>query len=215
VASRGPSRSFFDLWSQTYDNPVIQAVTYRPVQDAVLRGLERQRPRRVLDVGCGTGLLTTRMADALGADLVGCDYSWGMLTRARRRSTAPSWVLADAMALPVDEGSVDAVVCTESFHWYADQALALREFRRVLAPGGQLYVALVNPPLESMSELTRRASSRYGQPFHWPTSARLRSMATSAGLRVVHQQRVIRFPSVLLFPAVLTVAERPAGGARR
>ena len=210
MAPRGPSRSFFDVWSRAYDNPLLQALTYRPVQDAVMVALQEQQPRRVLDVGCGTGLLTARMRAELGADVAGCDYSSGMISRARRRSAAPSWVLANAMALPVGTAAVDAVVCTESFHWYSDQLLAFDEFTRVLRPAGHLYVALVNPPLESMSEWTRRVSRRYGQPFYWPTAEQMRSMATIAGLRVVRQQRLLRLPSVLLFPAVLTVAERPA-----
>jgi ubiquinone/menaquinone biosynthesis C-methylase UbiE len=210
VPPRGPSRAFFDVWSRTYDNPVLQALMYRPVQEAVMVALREQRPRRVLDVGCGTGLFTTRLRAELGADVVGCDYSWGMISQARRRSQAPSWMVANAMALPVPATAVDAIVCTESFHWYPDQRLALDEFSRALRPAGRLYVALVNPRLESMSDWTQLVSRRYGQPLHWPTSEQMRSMATTAGLRVVRQQRLLRLPSVVLFPVVLTIAERPA-----
>lgn len=163
----------------------------------------------MLDVGCGTGLLATRLHGELGVDVVGCDYSSGMVTRARWRSEGPAWVLADAMALPVGTATVDAVVCTESFHWYPDQQLALDEFRRVLRPAGRLYVALVNPPHPRLSDWARRVSHWYGQPFRWPTAEQLRAMTTTAGLRVVRQQRLARLPSVLLFPAVLTIAEAP------
>jgi ubiquinone/menaquinone biosynthesis C-methylase UbiE len=209
MAARGASQAFFDLWSRTYDNPLLQALTYRPLQDAVLRGLRPHRPERVLDVGCGTGRLTARLASELGATAVGCDYSAGMLEKARERTQRPAWVQGDAMALPVRSGSFDAVVCTESFHWYPDQPRAVRELARVLRPGGRLLVVLINPRNEYTTELTHRWSERMGQPFTWPTPARMRSMVTGAGLRVLRQDRVWRMPAGILLPPVLTVAERP------
>jgi hypothetical protein len=72
-----------------------------------------------------------------------------------------------------------------------------------------LYVALVNPPHAFLSDGAQRVSRWYGQPFRWPTTDQLRAMVATAGLRVVRQQRLPRLPSVLLFPAVLTIAEAP------
>jgi ubiquinone/menaquinone biosynthesis C-methylase UbiE len=174
----------------------------------VVAALQRQGPGLVVDVGCGTGLLTTRLAE-LGPRMIGCDLSLGMLHEAVGRSRVPAWVQADAMALPLSAACVDAIVCTESFHWYPDQMAALGEFARVLAPGGRLYVALINPRTNGLSELTHRWSVRTGQPLYWPTSARMRSMVTEAGMRVVRQQRLLRLPSGPLLPPVLTIAERP------
>jgi ubiquinone/menaquinone biosynthesis C-methylase UbiE len=210
VARRSASRTFFDAWSWTYDNPVAQALIYRPVQDVVVANVRRQQPRRVLDVGCGTGLLTTRLNADLGVSATGCDYSWGMVAQASQRSRVPAWVQADAMMLPLADGAVDAIVCTESFHWYPDQLRALTEFARVLEPGGRVYLALVNPPHPAISQWTHRWSESAGQPLYWPTPAEMRSMATTAGLRVVRQVPLGRIPAGLLLPPVLTVAERPA-----
>lgn len=211
---RGASRRFFDAWSVTYNNPLVQAVTYRPVQDAVIRLLRLQRPARVLDLGCGTGLLTTRLVDELTAAVIGCDYSNGMLVRAAQRSRRPAWVQGDAMALPLRDGAVDAVVSTESFHWYPDQARALADLHRALAPGGRAYLALVNPPTAVLSRLTARWSRVAGQPLHWPTPQRMREMAAAAGFEVLDQSPVLRLPVSALFPTVVTVLERPAGDAR-
>ena len=163
MAERGASRSFFDLWSRTYYNPVVQAFTYRPVQDAVIAALRDHAPDRVLDVGWGTGLFSTRLSAELRVATVGVDYSWGMIDQASRHSRARRGQ-ADAMALPIASGAVDAIVCTESFHWYPDQARALKEFERVLRPGGRIYVALINPATERISEWTRRWSQRPGSP---------------------------------------------------
>ena len=116
----GPRRSLFDLWSRVYDLAPVQWAIYRPVQEAVLRELRRPPAHRILDVGCGTGILTERLARELDAELVcGCDFSIGMLDQAVARRSGP-WVQSDAQQLPVAGGTVDVVVSTESFHWFPD-----------------------------------------------------------------------------------------------
>jgi arsenite methyltransferase len=122
-----------------------------------------------------------------------------------------SWVQADAMALPLRDDVADTLVCTESFHWYADQELALREFARVLVPGGRAYVALVGPPADVVARTAGAWGRVAGLPFRWRTPEQMRRMAADAGLTVVEQRRVLRIPMTLLLPAVLNVFECPAG----
>lgn len=208
-AVSGASRRFFDLWSRVYDVPVVQALTYRPVQDAVFARVRDRRPQRILDVGCGTGLLTTRLARELAVPVTGIDYSIGMLEVASARHAGVSWVQADAMALPLRDEVADTLVCTESFHWYADQERALREFARVLLPGGRAYVALVGPPVDIVARTAGVWGRVAGQPFRWRTPEQMRRMADKAGLTVVEQPRVLRIPMTPLLPAVLNVFERP------
>ena len=208
MSDRGVTRAFFDQWSRTYDNPFVQAVTYRPVQDAVIRAMRRQPPRLVLDVGCGTGLLTVRIGHEFGATVVGCDYSAGMLHEAARRRHDLFWVQATAAALPVGDQAVDAVVSTESFHWYPDQEGALQEFARALRVGGHAYVALINPPTRAVTVWTARWSRRLGRPLRWPTLEQMATMAHEAGFEVVAQERVARLPMSMLLPAFLNVLRR-------
>jgi ubiquinone/menaquinone biosynthesis C-methylase UbiE len=207
---RGPNRWFFDLWSRFYDAPVVQRLTYQPEHDAVLRGLRRAAHERVLDVGCGTGLLAARIGRELPeADVVGCDFSRGMLARATENASRASLVQGSASALPFRDASFDAIVSTEAFHWFPDQDAALREFLRLLVPKGRLFVSLINPPLESMSRAGRRLSRLAGEPARWPTKRRMRSCVEEAGFRVESQRMVLRLPAPLLLPSVLTIAARP------
>src|SRR5688572_16393773 len=142
MSPRGPHRLFFDLWSTVYDAPAVQRLTYRPVQDAVVRALCARPPARILDVGCGTGRLARRLAGELPASrVVGCDFSRGMLSQARAKGGPPGWVTGDAERLPFADGAFDAVVSTEAFHWFPEPATALAGFHRVLAPHGRLLVA--------------------------------------------------------------------------
>jgi ubiquinone/menaquinone biosynthesis C-methylase UbiE len=203
----GPRRSFFDGWSRVYDLRAVQWAIYRPVQDAVLAELRRLRARRILDVGCGTGILTDRLARELAPDLVcGCDFSMGMLEQAATRRPG-GLVQADALDLPLAAGSVDAVVSTESFHWFPDPDAALVELRRVLVPDGRLLVGMVNPHTAAVARVAGTVAARLGQPAHWTTRGQLADRVERAGFHVVRQDRVARIGGVVV-PTVLTVATR-------
>jgi SAM-dependent methyltransferase len=208
--TRGPDAGFFDLWSHFYDAAIVQRVTYRPPQDAVLSELRRAHARAVLDMGCGTGLLTTRIRDELAPErIVGCDFSRGMLERAAERAPDLSWVRGNALRLPFADRRFDAVVSTEAFHWFPDPERALRELFRVLAPKGRLMIAFVNPPTEWLGAAAGLAARLLGEPARWPTRARLRQEMRTAGFRVDAQRAVFRLPAPLLLPCVLTLASRP------
>ncbi len=210
----GPTTSLFDVWSRFYDLDVVQRLTYRPVHDAIVHALTDAPPARLLDVACGTGLLSTRLSDAFpGTQVVGCDFSRGMLAQATARRPDGPWIRADAGRLPFRSGCFEAVVCTEALHWFPDPRRALEEFRRVLAPDGRALVALVNVPVSAVGDAAHVVSRLVGQPFRWPTRAGMRALFEAAGLNVVAQRRIFRIPAGFLLPPVLTIgrprAHRP------
>jgi ubiquinone/menaquinone biosynthesis C-methylase UbiE len=199
----GPIARLFDAVSRVYDTDPVQAAIYRPAQDLVIGRLREARVRRVLDVGCGTGILADRMTRELGIDVIGCDFSAGMLEQALTRNADVAWIRGDAMRLPVADASVDAVTSTEAFHFF-DQPAALAEFARVLAPGGLLFIAMINPRTDLLSALLARQLLGAGT---WPTRRRMHGLVQGAGFTVRAQQRVNRLLGRAL-PTVLTVATR-------
>lgn len=216
AGSAGPDRWFFDLWSRFYDVPFVQRLAYRPVHDGVLAALRGRPVSSLLDVGCGTGLLTRRLRRALPeARVVGCDFSSGMLRRAARRAPKEGWVQGDALQLPFGDARFDAVVSTEAFHWFPDQRAALTELRRVLAPQGLLLLALASPPLEIVSRAARLASRLAGEPLYFPTRRRLRGWLEAEGFEVESQRRLFRAPAPIFFSPVLSVARRLGSSAPR
>lgn len=201
--------TLFDRWSAIYDLPGFQEVTYRPVHDAVLARLAEVRPEVVLDIGCGTGHLTRRLAERFpDAEVIGVDLSAGMLGEASDRlAGSASLVRADALSLPFGAASADVAVCTESFHWYRDQRRTLAALATILRPGGRLVIASIAAVTDVGESAVRRWSSAGGQPVQARTPRRLRGLLIDAGFGVVHQRRV---PRIGFAPwPVLTDARRP------
>jgi len=92
------------------------------------------RPRRVLDLGAGTGLLTDVLL-AAGHEVVAVDLSAGMLDQLRARLPQVAAAVGGAEAVPLPDADVDAVVAGQAAHWF-DPGPAAVELRRVLRPGG-------------------------------------------------------------------------------
>lgn len=103
--------------------------------------------RRVIDVGAGTGKLTTALL-ARGLSVVAVEPDPAMLAVLVARLPAADAHEAGAETLPVADGSVDAVLAGQAWHWF-DQARALVEARRVLRPGGWLGLIWNAPDLDS------------------------------------------------------------------
>jgi SAM-dependent methyltransferase len=100
--------------------------------------------QRVLDVGCGTGVLTCAVADRVGPNgyVVGLDPNAQMLAVANRKSQSITWQLGRAEALPFDDFSFDVVVSQFALMFVESQSVTIAEMLRVLRPGGRLAVAV-------------------------------------------------------------------------
>ena len=100
--------------------------------------------QRVLDVACGPGNFTGFFADRLAGDgfVIGLDTSLPMLERAVHDNPRPRAVYlhADALELPFDDRTFDAVCCFAALDLVAEPCAVLREMVRVLAPGGRIAV---------------------------------------------------------------------------
>jgi SAM-dependent methyltransferase len=98
------------------------------------------RPRRVAVVGCGAGVEVRHLAEATGAEVVGLDLT----VNAPAGSERVRLLRADARALPFRDGAFEALYCYHVLEHVPEPARAVREARRVLAPGGLAYFGTPN-----------------------------------------------------------------------
>ena len=132
-------RVFSDSVAQLYEQYMVPLI-FEPYADDLTARLAALRPSAVLEIAAGTGVVTRHMAARLPADvsIVATDLNQPMLDHAMRIGTsrAVTWQQADAMSLPFDDASFDAVVCQFGAMFFPDKAAAFAEAWRVLRPGG-------------------------------------------------------------------------------
>jgi arsenite methyltransferase len=116
------------------------------ITDQTLALMNIQPADRILDLGCGTGWAARRMARvATKGEIVGLDVADVMLKRGEETSREFKnirYVWGSAEKIPADDGYFSKVLSVESFYYYADQARALEELRRVMAPKATLFILI-------------------------------------------------------------------------
>jgi demethylmenaquinone methyltransferase/2-methoxy-6-polyprenyl-1,4-benzoquinol methylase len=145
--------SMFDAVAKRYDltNDVLSFGQDRRWRRAVTAALDPKPGQRILDLAAGTGTSSAALA-ATGAQVVGCDFSLGMLQVGARRlgSGARHRNLAlaagDALRLPFADEAFDAVAISFGLRNLADLDAGLREMRRVTRPGSRLLICEFSHP---------------------------------------------------------------------
>lgn len=102
---------------------------------------------RVLDVACGTGIVTRLAAEKAGpkGNVVGFDLNAGMLARARasgENATTIDWREGSVTDMPFEDAQFDRILCQHGLQFFPDKPAALAEMYRVLAPGGRLLASV-------------------------------------------------------------------------
>lgn len=151
---------------------------------------------RVLDVACGTGVLSREAARRVGptGSVTGVDIDPGMLAVAARRSSGITWNEGPADALPFADRTFDAVLCQFGLMFFPDRSAALREMQRVAAPGGHVVVAVWDsleqtPAYAALVRVLARvvgphAADALRAPFVLGDRDELAAIVGDAGLRI-------------------------------
>jgi ubiquinone/menaquinone biosynthesis C-methylase UbiE len=135
---------------ELYQRYLVPAVTALWAAD-VIDQVALQPGERVLDVACGTGIVTRLAADRVGAtgQVTGLDLNPGMLAVARSLPAVTrvemDWQEGSALALPFPEATFDVVLCQLGLQFFPDRPTALREMRRVLQDGGRVGLSVFGP----------------------------------------------------------------------
>jgi ubiquinone/menaquinone biosynthesis C-methylase UbiE len=196
--------------AEIYDEFFVPAL-FQEWCDRVAEAAELHPGDRVLDVACGTGVLTRAVAARVGPSgaATGLDVNAGMLAVARRKAPRLDWRSGRAEALPFEAESFDAVVSQFGLMFFEDRRAALTEMMRVLRHGGRLAVAVWDslertPGYATVTQLLQRlfgdrAADALRAPFALGDSGALRALFSSAGIpnaTVTTSKGTARFPSI-------------------
>lgn len=149
--------------------------------------LDPRAGERILDLGCGTGHLTARIADH-GASVVGLDTAKPMLESARTTYPDGAFVHADARAIPFVD-AFDAVFSNAALHWIRDQDAALESIAASLRPGGRLVAELggvgnIDSILSAVeAELGARGYDAH-MPWYFPSVGEYATLLEASGFEV-------------------------------
>jgi ubiquinone/menaquinone biosynthesis C-methylase UbiE len=176
---------------ENYEQYFVPAIGV-PFANALLHVAKLEPGELVLDVACGTGVVTRAAAErvAPGGAVAGLDMNPAMLATARAAVRDPSveWHEAKAEEIPLPDGSFDAVLCSLGLQFFPDREAAAKEMRRVLKPGGRVAVATVAPsPLFEVLEqalaqhLSPAAAGFLRQVFALSDADTLRAVLGAAG----------------------------------
>jgi trans-aconitate methyltransferase len=145
--------------------------------EALIELLDPQIGQRILDLGCGAGQLTVKIAER-GAQVVGIDASAEMIAQARANFPDLDFRTGDATSFQLAE-PVDAVFSNAVLHWVKDQAGALRCIHRALKPGGRLVAEL-----GGKGNIETIVSAAGANPWYFPGIADYSTMLETQGLEV-------------------------------
>jgi len=131
---------------QKFFVPMIGA----PIAADLMASADLRPGERVLDVACGTGVVTRLAAAGAGqaGRVAGLDLNPGMLAVAKASTPANlriDWIEADACNMPLEDGAFDVVFCQMGLQFIPDKLAAVSEMRRVLAAGGRALVTVPGP----------------------------------------------------------------------
>lgn len=134
---------------ENYERYFVPSIA-APLAEKLLKIAALSPGERVLDVACGTGVVTRLAGQRVGDSgcVAGLDVNPGMLAVARSAASpklAIAWYETSAEAIPLPDGAFDVALCQMGLQFIPNKLGALREMRRVLAPGGRVVLNLPGP----------------------------------------------------------------------
>ena len=196
--------------AEGYESYMVPTL-FGPCATTLIRAADPKQGERVLDVGCGTGIVARQVASRLGARdaVTGFDLSPNMLAVAKaaaaRGGIAIEWREGSAEQLPFPESSFDLVLCQFALMFFADKSAALAEMRRVVTSNGRVLVSVWqgldrHPFYQTLHNVIQKrvGISALRDIFALGSANELRALALSAGFQRIEIEPfslTARFPN--------------------
>lgn len=159
------SIDWFGDWANEYDNTLGKVKRHHKLLDTVVAKAKVKGGERILDIGCGTGLLTLKFLQRADCRVTGIDNSSAMLDLFKAKieklhlTNIIEYRKADASRLPFDKSSFDVCASTVTLHHLKNKLGALKTINRILKPGGRFVLGDLDVdttgPLKDVSRMLR------------------------------------------------------------
>jgi len=183
-----------DVWdSSLYDDR--HSFVWKAGSD-LLGMLNPQKGERVLDIGCGTGHLTSQIADR-GAEVVGLDASLSMIAQARQNFPKLKFQLADVRDFTVDQ-PFDALFSNAALHWVREAESAIACMSRAVRSGGRLVLEMggqgnIARIMRGTEEVLREAGFEASHTWYFPSIGEYTTLLEKHGFAVRLAQNFARW----------------------
>ncbi len=144
------NNAFYDtldeMWLTAQDHPIALLRAENAIRNPwIIQTIETQKQSsvRVLDIGCGAGLLSHRLAEK-GHEVVGIDLSIGSLEVAQKQNTGAAFLVGDASQIPFPDHSFDVVCAMDLLEHVTNPQQVIKEASRVLKPNGLFFFHTFN-----------------------------------------------------------------------
>ncbi len=212
MASRSRWQHIGGNAAEIYERHLVPAM-FAPWAPTLVDLADVRPGERVVDVACGTGVVTRLVAARAGATgrVIGLDISGAMLAVARalpNRGMPIEWLEASALEIPLPKAAFDAVLCQQGLQQFPDRPAALGEMRRILTVDGRLVACVwsrieENPGMAALVKALERhvgaeAADNRRAPFALGDADQLQELMTTAGFHGIRVQTLVktaRFPS--------------------
>ena len=205
--------------AEIYDRQLAPAM-FAPWAPVLIDTAAVQPGERVIDIACGTGVVTRLTAARAGGDgrVVGLDINVAMLAVAGSQASAESppieWLEANAQAIPLPDATFDVVLCQHGLQQFPDPLAALREMRRLLVDGGRLALCVWSdiegsPGMAALVAALERhvsveAANNRRAPFALSDAGQLQSLIERAGFTQID---IRTFSETTQFPSPEALVE--------
>jgi trans-aconitate 2-methyltransferase len=158
----------------------------------LLQWLNPKAGELILDVGCGTGQLTAKIAES-GAEVIGIDSATTMIEQARQNYPNLRFEVADTRNLQIDK-SLDAVFSNATLHWVKEADAAIASIYQALKPGGRFVAEFGGKGnIQSIVQALYKAFDKFGlsnpqayNPWYFPSISEYTTLLEKQGFEVTH-----------------------------
>jgi 2-polyprenyl-3-methyl-5-hydroxy-6-metoxy-1,4-benzoquinol methylase len=184
-------RSWWDLWNKSYraeDNKDETSTELFAHVVATIKHMAQGRPKRILEVACGTGTLSRRLDFS---SYHGLDISPGAVEIAGQKAdllqlpagtNRPTYEASDFHEWPSPAGAFDIVLCVDAISCFRDQQLVLRKMAEILPVGGLVVLTTVNPVVYNRIRRVGGVRLENGPVSHWLSKRELHDLIEKTGL---------------------------------